>query len=162
MVAAQADRRVLAVILAVATAAASSYGCTGEHPGIEIGVVPLAPHVRVSSNAYGCPVAPDVCYRWAIFEMGSQTSAAELKQREKRALLARGWNVRRGSSRASVASDSPDGKWFVSLETGPEQLAEIRRGRSSWGDRQIVRRLRALIAKNRATLAVTLERRPHR
>jgi hypothetical protein len=149
-----------AVVLGVAIAGigATSAGCTQHHDELSINAVPLARHVHVAGQARGCPATPELCYRWAIFEGEQGTAASQLKRRERRALVAHGWKLRRGTSKAAVAADSGDGKWFVSLETGPEQLSEARQGKSSWGDRQMVQHLRALIADNRPTLAVTLER----
>lgn len=118
--------------------------------------MPRAPHVRVAEEARGCPVVPEVCYRWAIFRVTPGATAARLKRSERAALVAHGWRLRAGVSRAAVAADSPDGKWFVSFETGREQLAE---GRASWGDRRLAVQLRELIARGSPTLAVTLERR---
>jgi hypothetical protein len=146
-----------ALALDVASSTLTCCGGTARSDDAKIQTVPLAPHVRVAGEARGCPFVPDVCYRWAIFEGPPATTAARLKAGERHALVARGWYLRRGTSRAAVAGDSPDGKWFVSFETGPEELADARNGRSSWGDRELVRRLRASIAHKRPTLAVTLE-----
>jgi hypothetical protein len=152
-------RVAVALGIALATAAGASAGCTKHHDDLSIKAVPLAAHVRVVAQARGCPATPEVCYRWAIFEGEPGTGARQLKRRERRVLLTQGWHLRRGTSKASVAADSGDGKWFVSFETGPEQLSAARRGESSWGNRKMVQQLRRLIADNRPTLAVTLERR---
>jgi hypothetical protein len=139
--------------MAIASAAS---GCKREEK-LSLSGVPLAKGVRPRDQAYGCPVTPDVCFRWAILEGTSRSHARGVKEAERQTLARRGWHLRPGTSRQAVAADSPDGDLFISFETGAEQLAEVRRGDSAWGNHELAQKLRRLVSQHRPVLAITLE-----
>ena len=137
-------------LVIVATAAAA--GCGSDDEKLPVAAVPLPADVRVVAQAYGCPMTPDVCFRWVILEGGP-----DVKEQQERTLVARGWRFQDGTTPAAIAADAPSGKTFVSFETGAEELADIRRGKSDWGTMKLLARLRELVTARRSVLAVTIE-----
>jgi hypothetical protein len=120
--------------------------------------VPIAASASVEVERYGCPVTPEVCFRWAILRGRARMSGAELKAAERRSLVANGWRTEEGVTARAIAARSPDHELFLSFETGAEELADERSADTSWGDAATGRRLRALVAQGEPVLAVTLTR----
>jgi hypothetical protein len=149
------------VLLSLGLAAATSAGCTHSDTKLSINEVPLAPGVRVGDEAYGCPVSPDACFRWVVLEGARYRTDQVLKTAQRRRLSHMRWRFSGATSRMAVAADSPDRRLFISFETGRDQLAEERQGRSSWGNAKLSRHLERLVAQHSPALAVTLEPGPH-
>jgi hypothetical protein len=148
------------VLLILGLAAATSAGCTNGDTKLSIERVPLAPGVRVGDQAYGCPVTPDVCFRWVVIEGPEYRTDGALKRAQRQRLSQTRWRFGGATSRMAVAADSPDRRLFISFETGRDVLAEVRKGRASWGDAKLSRHLEQLVAHHDPVLAVTLEPSP--
>ena len=135
-------------------------GCGGGGEKLSAKHVPLVAKATVVAQSYGCPATPDVCFRWVIVRGSGSTSAQRLKAAERRLLASRGWRFRSGATPKALAADAPDRKLFLSFETGSEELADQRAGRTSWGDKTVGVKLRALTAQHAPVLALTVERPP--
>jgi hypothetical protein len=134
-------------------------GCGGnERERLRLDAVPIAAPASVEVERYGCPVTPEVCFRWAILRGPARMSGAELKAAERRSLVATGWRLEEGVTARAIAARSPGDELFLSFATGAEELADERSGDTSWGDTASGRRLRELVAQGEPVLAVTLER----
>jgi hypothetical protein len=145
--------RLTAGVVALAAAVA---GC-GSDEKLSLKTLPMVPHARVVAERYGCPVTPDVCFRWAIVQPPPGRSAQQLKDAERRTLLAVGWKFGAGVTPSALAAHSPDRSTFISFETGAEEIADERTRGVLWGDGKLGTQLRSSVAAHRDGLAVTLE-----